>query len=142
MQDQFERLEKELKLLKEDYERLKRDEYERKSHKTFKEGDCVKKGEQIGLVVWVQNATLSISEDMGYCRINIVNGRGGNAIFKRDEWELIEGEESVYLKSSHKVELHLTGEEIQYLLMNTRFNTSKAHNKFTNLLKEAGDFTL
>ena len=140
MTEHIEKLEKELIALKEAYKKQQRYEYEKQNHKTFKKGDWIKKGEQIGKVGWVKNECMNITEDMGYCGIYLRNGRGGfAAACKRDEWQLIEGEELTYFTKQHKLKIQLTGEEIQDLLMRYAYvNSSDTHNKFMKALKEVG----
>jgi hypothetical protein len=140
MTEHIERLEKELIALKDAYEKQQRDEYEKQNHKTFKKGDWIKKGEQIGKVGWIKNDCMNITEDMGYCGIDLRSGNGGfAAACKRDEWQLIEGEELTYLTKKHKLKIELTGEQVQDLLMRYKYvNTSDTHNKFMKALKEVG----
>ena len=140
MKEHIENLEKGLIALKDAYNKKEREEYEKQNHITFKKGDWIKKGEQIGKVSWVKNDSMNITEDMGYCGIELRNGSGGfAAACKRDEWQLIEGEELTYLTKKHKLKIELTGEQVQDLIMRYKYvNSSDTHNKFMKALKEVG----
>jgi len=140
MKEHIEKLEAELIALKEAYKKQERDEYEKQNHNVFKKGDWIKKGDEFGKVGWVENKAINITEDMGYCGIDLRSGRGGfAAACKRDEWQLIEGDELTYLTKKHELKLELTGEQLQDLILRYRYvNQSDTTKLFMDALKNAG----
>jgi hypothetical protein len=135
-------LEKELQALKLAHETKEREEYEKQEHKTFNIGDWVVNGVKVGKVGWVENKEMGITEQMGYCGVFLRHGNGFLlAPSKRDEWSLIKGKELAYLNGTHKLEVELTGEQLQelkYLYQNG--TQSEATKVFLEALKNTGSF--
>lgn len=136
MKKEIEQLEIILAELKREYETQERLNYENATHKVFKEGDIVKKGNQIGIVGWVENGAISCPEKSGYMGISLITGtRGFMAPARRDEWELVS---DPYYKNSFEVKIELTGLEIEdllYCIGPPNFNPNPAKSKLIDLLK-------
>jgi hypothetical protein len=62
MKSEIEALEKNLAELKRKHEQQERIDYENSTHKSFLEGDIVKKGDQVGIVGWTENKAIKLPE--------------------------------------------------------------------------------
>ena len=138
----IEKIKKELQALKLAYQEKEKKEYEKQKHKTFKIGDWVVNGVTVGKVGWVENKEMGITEQMGYCGVFLRHGNGFLlAASRRDEWSLIKGKELAYLNGTHKLEVELTGEQLQelrYIYQNGP--QSEATTVFLEALKNTGSF--
>ena len=142
MKEHIEKIEKEFKALKLAYQEKEREEYEKQEHKTFNIGDWVVNGVKVGKVGWVENEEMGITEQMGYCGVFLRHGNGFLlAPSRRDEWSLIKGEELAYLNGTHKLEVELTGEQLQELRdLYQNGPQSEATTVFLEALKNTGSF--
>lgn len=135
MKDQIERLENQVKELKLAYENDQKARYESMQHKHFDVGNLVTDGEQIGVVGWTENKACDCPYESGYMGVSLINGnRGFLAFAKRDEWEVCEDS---YYAETHKLEIKLTGfeiEEIKYSLGGRNVNPNKAKTKILDAL--------
>lgn len=136
MRLEIEQLEKTLAELKRKHELQERLDYEKAVHKSFKGGDIVKNGEQIGIVGWTENKAGNCPEEAGYMGLSLITGtRGFMAFAKRDEWELVT---DAYYQNLYVVKIPLTGLEIEdllYCIGAENFNQNAAKSKLINLLK-------
>lgn len=47
-------------------------------------------GERLGIVEWVENKSLGITKDMGYCGIYLISPKKGSIVsYKRNNWQLV-----------------------------------------------------
>lgn len=136
MKKEIEQLESILAELKREYEIQERLNYENATHKAFKEGDIVKKGDQVGIVGWVENMAINCPEKSGFMGVSLITGsRGFMAPARRDEWELVI---DPYYKNSFEVKIELTGLEIEdllYYIGPCNFNPNEAKSKLIDILK-------
>ena len=110
LKHQVEKLEKQ-------YVLTKRKEYEAQKHKTFYVGDWVTNGTDVGVVGWVENKAMDISESDGYFGLDIKNGSlGFRAPCKRDEYELLDENKAEYYIQIQAIHIAITGEEIDSIL--------------------------
>jgi len=113
----FDELRKEIDKLENEYKKTQTELYEKQEHKKFKVGDWVKGNGKIGIVGWIENKGMDISESDGYFGLDVKNGSlGFTAPCKRNEYELLSINEFKYYKHIHKICLEFTGEEIDRLL--------------------------
>lgn len=114
IKQQIDELELALKRLKSSYEEEEKEAYEKQEHKHFKEGDIVRKGQEVGIVGWTENKSCDCPYEAGYMGVNLITGsRGFSAFQKRDEWELVE---DTYYRDVHKLEIELTGVELEDII--------------------------
>lgn len=136
MNKQIEQLENDLLELKKSYEIKERMAYENSVHKTFKEGDIVSRGNEVGIVGWTENKAINCPESAGYMGINLITGtRGFLAPTKRDEWELVN---DPYYTNVYEIKLELTGLEIEdllYYIGPSNFNPNSAKSKLIDRLR-------
>jgi len=135
MKEQIQELEIQLKKLKEAYDIEQKIAYENKPHKHFDEGDIVTNGKHIGIVGWTENKVCDCPYDKGYMGISKINdNRGFLGFAKRDEYEIVNDE---YYTQLHKIEIELTGleiEELKYTLGWRNMNPNKTKSKMLDLL--------
>ena len=138
MEQIIENLEKQLAELKKAYGQEQKKAYENRMHKQFKKGDWVTDGNHIGVVGWVENKALDCPGWKGYMGVDLKNGSLGFIAFtKRDEWKLLEGSLLAYYTRKTKIEIELTGADInrlKYQLGGRNVNPSKIKSKFLDLL--------
>lgn len=136
MKKEIEQLEANLAQLKREYEMQERLNYENATHKVFKEGDIVKKGDQVGIVGWTENNAINCPQNAGYMGVSLITGtRGFMAPCRRDEWELVN---DPYYTNSYELKAELTGLEIEdllYCIGPQNFNPNPAKSKLTDLLR-------
>lgn len=136
MKKQIEQLENDLLELKKSYEIKERIEYENSVHKTFKEGDIVSRGNEVGIVGWTENKAINCPESAGYMGISLITGtRGFLAPTKRDEWGLVN---DPYYTNVYEIKLELTGLEIEdllYYIGPSNFNPNSAKSKLIDRLR-------
>lgn len=97
MKEQIEKLEAQLKELKEVYENEQKTKYESQPHKHFEKGDIVTDGNQIVIVEWTENNACGMPYEKGYMGGSIINGNRGFGSFKRDNFEVVS---DAYYKST------------------------------------------
>lgn len=117
-----------------DKERL---EYEAKSHKSFKKGDWVTNGDNVGTVMWVENLSMGLPERKGYFGLSIKNNNGGFVgPLRRDDYKHLNDDERSYYKNSQTLNICVTGEEIEAFFMSymgvKNVNPSKIKDKLIN----------
>lgn len=136
MKQEIEQLEKQLAELKKAYEKKEYQDYVKSPHKVFKEGDIITNGIDTGIVGWVENKHMNITADMGYMGVGLISGtRGFASPLRRDEWELVN---DPYYHNNHKIEIELTGLEIEgllYYIGPENFNSNPAKTKLIKLLR-------
>lgn len=135
MKEQIEKLEAQLKELKEVYENEQKIKYESQSHKHFEKGDIVTNGKDVVVVEWTENSAIGMPYEKGYMGGSIINGNRGFGSFKRDEFELVNDS---YYRNEHKLEMSFTGleiEEIKYSLGWRNCNPNKSKIKILDLLE-------
>lgn len=136
MKLEIEALEKNLAELKRKHELQERLDYESSPHKSFKEGDIVKSGDQVGIVGWTENKAIKLPEEAGYMGASLITGtRGFLSMTRRDEWEL---ETDPYYTNKYEIKTELTGLEIEdllYYIGPQNFNPNDAKSKLISLLK-------
>ena len=134
MKEQIEKLEAQLKELKEVYENEQRVNYETQPHKHFEKGDIVTNGNMVVVVEWTENKAINCEYEKGYFGGSIINGNRGFSSFKRDEYEIVTDE---YYKKEHEISIKLTGleiEEIKYSLGHRNCNSNKSKSKMLDCL--------
>ena len=135
MKEQIQKLEAQLKELKDVYEAEQKTKYENQPHKHFEKGDIVSNGKDIVIVEWTENNACGMPYEKGYMGGSIINGNRGFGSFKRDEFEIIN---DPYYKSNHTLTFSLTGleiEEIKYSLGWRNCNPNKSKSKMLDLLE-------
>ena len=132
MKEQIQELENQLKKLKEAYEAEQQKAYESKTHKHFEEGDIVTNGKDIGVVGWTENNGCNCPYDKGYMGISLITGnRGFMAFAKRDEFEIVTDD---YYTRQHKIEIELSGLEIEELKYTLGWRNLNPNNTKSNML--------
>ena len=134
MRQQIEKLEAQLKELKEVYENEQKLKYENQPHKHFEKGDIVTDGNYIVVVDWTENNYCGMPYERGYMGGSIINGNRGFRSFKRDDFEIVN---DPYYKGEHKIKITLTGleiESIKYSLGNRNVNPTKSKTKILDCL--------
>lgn len=134
MKEQIEKLEAQLKELKEVYEKEQKQKYEVSEHKHFEKGDIVTDGNYVAVVEWTENTGIDCQYEKGYMGASIINGNRGFGTFKRDDFQSVKDE---YYKAIHNVSIQLSGleiEEIKYSLGWRNCNPNKAKSKFLDVL--------
>lgn len=134
MKQQIEKLEAQLKELKEVYENEQRIKYEASEHKHFEKGNIVTNGDRVVIVEWTENKGIGCEYEKGYFGGSIINGHRGFGTFKRDEFEIVADE---YYKKEHHISITLTGleiEEIKYSLGWRNMNPNKSKSKLLDCL--------
>jgi hypothetical protein len=137
MKEQIEKLEAQLKELREVYENEQQIKYENQEHRHFEKGDVVTDGNYICVVEWTENKGIDKPYEKGYMGASIINGSRGFGTFKRDLFNKVE---DPYYLSSHKIEIELTGieiEEVKYSLGWRNMNTNKSKTKMLDVLDAA-----
>jgi hypothetical protein len=138
MKSEIEALEKNLAELKRKHEQQERIDYENSTHKSFLEGDIVKKGDQVGIVGWTENKAIKLPEQAGYMGVSLITGsRGFVAPCRRDEWELVD---DPYYTNNYEIKTEFTGLEIEdllYYIGPDNFYPNDAKSKLIALLKAA-----
>ena len=138
MEQIIKKLEDQIAELKKAYKQKQTEAYENSSHKWFNVGDWVTDGKHIGIVGWTENEACNCPRDKGYMGVDLKNGSLGFIAFtKRDEWELLKGSLLAYYTRKTKIEIELTGEEInrlKYHLGGRNGNPSKIKSKLLDLL--------
>jgi len=134
MKKQIEKLEAQLKELKEVYENEQRAKYEASEHKHFEKGDIVTNGDRIVVVEWTENKGIGIEFEKGYFGGSIINGNRGFGIFKRDVFSIVTDD---YYTKEHQITIALTGleiEEVKYSLGGRNCNPNKSKTKMLDCL--------
>lgn len=134
MKEIIEKLEAQLKELKEVYENEQRIKYEEHEHKHFEKGDIVTNGDKIVVVEWTENKVIGCEYEKGYFGGSIINGDRGFSTFKRDEFSIVTDD---YYTKQHEISLTLTGleiEEIKYSLGWRNMNSNKSKSKLLDCL--------
>jgi hypothetical protein len=137
MKEQIEKLEAQLKELKEVYEKEQKTMYENMPHKHFEKGDIVTDGNNIVLVEWTENKAIRNEYEKGYMGGSILNNRLGFGTFKRNNFEPVTDK---YWTKDHYIDLSLTGieiEELKYYLGDRNMNPNNAKTKLLDLLDAA-----
>lgn len=135
MKEQIEKLEAQLKELKEVYEKEQRIKYESQIHVHFDEGDIVTNGKDIGIVGWTENKVCNCPYESGYMGVSLITGsRGFLGFTKRDEWKKVDDE---YFRSTFNIELALTGleiEDLKYYIGSRNVNPNQSKTKLLDIL--------
>ena len=134
MKEQIEKLEAQLKELRQVYENEQKTKYEAQPHKHFEKGDIVTDGNYIALVEWTENNGIGMPYEKGYMGASIINGNRGFGTFKRDDFEIVS---DPYYKDTHEITISLTGleiEEVKYSLGSRNCNPNKSKTKMLDLL--------
>jgi hypothetical protein len=134
MKQQIEKLEAQLKELKEVYENEQKAKYEASEHKHFEKGDIVTNGDRIVVVEWTENKEIGCEYEKGYFGGSIINGNRGFSTFKRDEFSIVT---DTYYTKQHEISITLTGleiEEIKYSLGWRNCNPNKSKTKMLDCL--------
>lgn len=138
MKKQIEKLEHQLKELKEAYNVQEQKIYESKEHKYFEKNDIVKKDKKTGVVEWTENKSCNCPYERGYMGVRLLSGGGGFiAPTRRDDWEKVVGPEYHYYVKLHNIKLQLTGleiENIKHTYGGRNINSSKAKIKLLDAL--------
>lgn len=134
MKQEIQELENQLEKLKKAYEIEQQISYEKQLHKHFDEGDIVTNGKDVGIVGWTENVGCDFPYNKGYAGISLISGNRGFGTYKRDEWDLVKDD---FYTTSHKIEIDLTGleiEDLKYVLGSRNVNPNKTKSKLLDLL--------
>jgi hypothetical protein len=134
MKEQIEKMEAQIRELKEVYENEQKAMYESRTHKHFEKGDIVTNGDTIVIVEWNENKIIGCEYEKGYFGGSIINNHRGFGTFKRDEFDLVVDE---YYKKEHQISLVLTGleiEELKYTLGYRNLNYNETKSKILDYL--------
>lgn len=134
MKEQIEKLEAQLKELKEVYKNEQKAKYEASEHKHFEKGDVVTNGDEVVVVEWTENKLIGCEYEKGYFGGSIINGNHAFSTFKRDDFSIVT---DTYYTKQHKISIILTGleiEEIKYSLGWRNCNPNKSKTKMLDCL--------
>lgn len=103
--------------MSDDYDKKQVELYKKQAHKSFKIGEWVTDGKDTGIVSWIRNEAMGISESDGFFGLDIKNGNlGFSAPCKRNDFDILCGVHREYYLNKHHISIDLTGEEIDDLL--------------------------
>ncbi len=119
MKDQIDALRAALDSLEKAIAKKEEADYRSRPHADFKVGDWVHKGDQVGVVAWVENECLGsgLKKENGYFGLDIKNGNLGLCAHCRiDEYDFLPTELLDYFTSPRTYRVKLTGEDIEKIL--------------------------
>lgn len=137
MQEIIDQLKKNLKELEEQHAVKEYEDYKKQIHKSFKVGEYVRKGQQIGKVYWVENKAMNCVESDGFMAVDLMTGTRGLACFeKRNEWQLVSAEEKNYYDTAHILNIQLTGEQIEDIKYYLNLSNGRSTPNIVNFLEQ------